>query len=226
MTSLNNLQNQSFRVRLAESDTWTRQLVQHLQKLGHITSYRKSTEEEDKKELIDYWFDYPDGQTNVPIAFKLRIRPGRRDIPVVLYQPFSGVDAETVKSGRDYRCLVQDKVKQYYVGVKNQDGQFCEIYRISKANLFPRIEKLFTSWKEEEYDGSVLVPHDKMTMLRHFDYISKGKRRVQLWRCGSDEIWWQSNTEIKINSYVSEKAKEESFLIETADYSQMLQNIS
>lgn len=222
-----NLQDQHFNVRLKVSDVWTKMMVDFLKQTGHIEDYRESTLDEDKNLLIDYWFKYPNKEEFVPIAFKLRIDPAKRDIPVVYSQPFYGTDGQKTVLGRDFRCL-QGQVLEYYVAVKNADKEFCEIYRISKENLSSKINQMITSWKTEENVSGQFISFDKLTEARNqilLNNLNWGKGFRKIWQTSNGEIWWQKNPGekfSKINLYVPENFKEESFLIPVDAYRMML----
>lgn len=228
MPEQNNLQDQHFNVRLKVSDVWTKMMVEFLKETGHIEDYRESTLEEDKNLLIDYWFKYPDESEFVPVAFKLRIDPARRDIPVVYSQPFYGTNGEKTVLGRDFRCL-QGQVREYYVAVKNADKEFCEIYRISKQNLYPKINQMIESWKNDENVSSQFITFDKLTEARNeilLKNLNWGKGVRKIWQTENGEIWWQKNPNekfSKINLYVPENFKEQSFPIPSEAYQRMLE---
>jgi len=220
------LQEKKFDVRLKESKIWTQMMVSLLKKSGHIEDFRDATIDEDKSMLIDYWFKYPNSQEYVPIAFKLRIDPSKRDIPVVYSQPFYGTDSDKTVIGRDYRCL-NGQVQQYYVAVKNGNKEFCEIYRISKAKLSPMIENMIGSWKTEDAMSGTFISHDKFTEERKeilLKNLNGGKGFRKIWQTDDGEIWWQKNFNekfSKVNLYVPENFKEESFSITSVIYKKM-----
>lgn len=228
MPEQTNLQEQKFNVRLKESKIWTQMMVAFLKKQGHIEDFRQATPEEDKNQLIDYWFKFPGEERYAPIGFKLRIDPAKRDIPVVYSQPFYGVNCDKTVLGRDYRCLADGGVEHYYVAVKNETKEFCEIYRISKAKLSPAIEEMISSWKAEETTSGMFIPHDKLTEVRNAALLKNlnwGKGFRKIWQTANGEIWWQKNlTEkfAKVNLYVPESFKEESFPISTAIHKKMM----
>jgi len=223
-------QDQHFNVRLKESDIWTKQLVEFLKETGHFEDYRKATREEDEKLLIDYWVKYSYRKDFVPVGFKLRVEHSKRDIPVLFSQPFHGVDNEATVSGRDFRCL-QQSVEEYYVGVKNESDQYREVYRISKNKLLPHVQSVIKSWQSETEDYGSFIPYSKMTTERNRALLNKanGFKKVQtLWRYEGTEIWWQKNADRvekspKINLYVPENFKQESFLIDDLQYDKIVE---
>ncbi len=221
------LQEQKFNVRLKESKIWTQMMVAFLKKIGHIEDFRQATPDEDKNQLIDYWFKFPNQEDYRPIGFKLRIDPAKRDIPVVYSQPFYGVNSDKTVLGRDYRCLADGGVEHYYVAVKNEMKQFCEIYRISKVKLSPAIEEMIQSWKVGEMESGMFIAHDKLTEVRNDALLKNmnwGKGFRKIWQTSNGEIWWQKNINekfSKINLYVPESFKEESFPISSAVYKRM-----
>lgn len=228
MSDQENLQEKKFDVRLKESKIWTHMMVAFLKKQGHITDFRQATAEEDKNDLIDYWFRYAGQEEYVPVAFKLRIDPAKRDIPVVFSQPFYGIDGAKTVLGRDYRCLTEGQVQQYYVAVKNGAKEFCEVYRISKEKLGPKIQLIVKSWKEDDATSSMFVQHAKLTETRNSALLKNlnwGKGARKIWATDDGEIWWQKNHNenfSKVNLYVPENFKEESFSISPKVYQTML----
>ena len=220
---------QNFNTRLKESDIWTNQLAEHLKQIGHFEDYRRATREEDEKLLIDYWCKYPNQEEFIPVGFKLRVEHSKRDIPILYSQPFHGFDNDRTVSGRDYRCL-KNSVKQYYVGVKDVNDQYREIYRISKEKILPHVETVIDSWKSDSEDYGSFIPYSKMTSERNSALLNKanGFRKFQtLWRYEGTEIWWQKNPDRvekspKINIYIPENFREESFLIDDSQYDKIL----
>lgn len=231
MVDQTNLQNRHFNHRIKESKIWTQMMVEYLKSIGHIKDFINATEDEDKNQLVDYWFQYNEGEEYVPIAFKLRIDPAKRDIPVVYSQPFRGFDNETTVSGRDYRCLEQNSVVQYYVAVKNKLKEYSEIYRISKNTLYPFVENIVSSWKAAKHEGVAMsfVAYEKMTETKNkslLNSMSWGKGMKRIFSCDNAEVWWQKNPAenySKINFYINESLKEESFKIPKEDYQKMLE---
>jgi hypothetical protein len=223
-------QEQNFNTRLKESDIWTKQLVEFLKEIGHFEDYRKATREEDERLLIDYWCKYSYMKEFVPVGFKLRVEHSKRDIPVLYSQPFHGIDSETTVSGRDYRCLKQS-VQQYYVGVKDESNQYREVYRVSKHKLLPHVESVIDSWQSESEDYGSLIPYNKMTAEKNKVLLKKanGFKKVQtVWRHEGTEVWWQKNPDRvekspKINLYIPENFKEESFKINDLQYAKILE---
>ena len=229
------LQDEKFNVRLSDSNIWTQLLVTKLKKCGHIVDFRKTPEEEDKNDLVDYWFKYPGSSKYVPIAFKLRIdgKGEKRDIPVLRYQPFWGNnEAETV-TGRDFRCLLEKGVQQYYVGAKNADDQFDEIYRISKEKLAPMVSSLDNHWYNVPLDvrSATLISGNDLTkernegMIIHKTFKGKGARKI--WLTEEGEIWWQKNPKeryAKVNFYFHQSFKEDSIPVTKVDYRAMVKS--
>lgn len=227
------LQEKKFDVRINISKVWTLALVNHLKKIGHIVDFREATLEEDKNDLIDFWFKYPNNDEFIPIAFKIRVCPFNRDIHLAKYKPFWGVDSDRTVVGRDFICVTSSPIQQYYVAVKKND-QFDEIYRISKLKLKSIVTELDENWHEGHNEiKNSLVPHKELTSKKNNFFMEKklfkGKGSIKMWSTPSGEVWWhknQSENFSKVNYYIPEAFKEESLLISNDQYIEMVKGIN
>jgi uncharacterized protein YbaA (DUF1428 family) len=227
MPTQDNLQERQFSERLQESKIWTQMMATVLKAKGHITDFRQANVDEDKNQLVDYWFTYPAEKEEVPVAFKLRIDPAKRDIPVVYSQPFYGVNSERTVIGRDYRCVVEGMPARYYVAVKNAAKEYNEVYWMTKEKLKGLITDLISAWKTQESSGQ-LIRYEKLTeervqsLIRNADQ-GKCSRKIALAEEG--EVWWQKNRSekfSKVNLYFPESVKEGSIFIPPTTYQNML----
>lgn len=210
-----NSHENEFLERKKESDWWTNELVLQLLETGHISDFRKATPDEDKNELIDYWFLYPKKKEFEPVAFKLRTDPRKRDIPVLRYQPFHGIDNVKTKEGRDFKCVLFSSIVNYYVGVKEHPDYYDEIYRITKKKLRPLVSKADQDWDSDE-KGLIGAVAKKMLTIEKHNFFLKNKKFEMIWVTDNVEVWWQKpkrNEAAKVNFYLPESLKEESFEI-------------
>ncbi len=223
------LQERKFSERLEVTDKLSEYLMKYLVHKGHIESFKKATYEEDMFGAIDFWIT-KDGLTK-PIQFKLRIKQGNSDFPIVRYQPFYGTDCDNTVVGRDYKGLTEGQTTDYYVTAKNSDGSI-EIYRASKEKILPVLEHIDSAWKLYDRSRPWNISHDRFTNELNSRMIqqSGGKQKVQMIFGPAEDdtvswqIWWQKNARekfSKINFYLPSNLKEESWTIPNKVYRKM-----
>lgn len=198
---INNLHLKEFTSRLKISEAATNSIVELLTKTGHFKSIRKAALNDDLGG-VDWWVVYPDSEEEVPIQFKLRDK--QKDIPIVRYQPFHGVNSDKTKEGRDYRGLLETKCKYYYVAVRNGEGNFCEVYNISCCKLTDLAIKLNDAWVACEKAGNFAPPSfftDEIVKT----WMDKSVRNKSVFACEYGDIWWKKNyneASPKFNMYI------------------------
>lgn len=228
-----NLQERDFAYRLRASEAMTYLVMRYLVKIGHFRSFEKATYEDDKEGGIDYWVDCNNAEVE-PIQFKMRIKKGNSDFPVVRYQPFWGVDSAESVVGRDYRGLMEGKTLFYYVSTRNADGSF-EIYRASKKRLVAVLKEMEEAWSAHDISRPWYLCKSRCTgqknsfLLRsRVNEQGKGKEMIFIPNESGSvnwEIWWQKNPNErfpKINFYLPSSLKENSWTIPAATYNSML----
>lgn len=229
---MKNLQEKDFSERLESSGIMTDMAMKYLVKIGHILAFRKASLDEDKNQGIDYWVDFIERQ-NVPIQFKVRIKEGYCDIPVVRYQPFYGVDDTRTVIGRDYRGLVSGVTEYYYVLVTHND-KTSEIYRAKKEILKDVLLKMDAAWAIPDRCRPLCFHHDKMTFKVDQQFLQKycdsSGRGVNQIYCPDEndsiswQIWWHKNNSerySKINYYLPHSLKESGWVVPSHIYSKM-----
>ena len=215
--TISDMHTKHFNERLNIADFYSLALMENLKTKKHFTTFRKSAKEEDL-DGIDWWVTYPGETKEVPIQFKIRDK--QKDIPICRYQPFHGLDHARTVEGRDYRCLRDKKVNQYYVAVRNAVGQFTEIYKISSKTLNSLIVTLDKEWAKVEGIFDMFPP-------KFFDgsrvslWLEKGIRNKCVFRNESGcEVWWKKNyneKSPKFNMYVPYSAKEWGLFLSAED---------
>ena len=214
-----------FSERLSESRLWTDRWMEHLTEIEHFHEFKSATTKEDF-EGIDYWVRFEPSDDWIPIQFKLRVTVSKRDCPVVMNQPFYGCDAEGNKVGRDYKGVVNDKSKFYYVAVKDSTGLYSEIYYIPTKTLKGIVLNIEEEWNNVKRDETKEKRDDKWSYKR--ENLDKailstigsgtlqGNNYVAFLNKKKAQIFIQKNKGErfhKINCYVKESFKEKSFLI-------------
>jgi len=199
---LNSIHQKSFVTRLEVTDNYTNALMQALKDKGHFTSFRKATLQEDK-DGIDWWVKYPKERIEVPIQFKLRDK--QKDVPVVRYQPFYGIDSEKTQEGRDWRCVKEIKSQQYYVAVRTGAGIFSEVYRVPCEILRSLIIELDKQWNEVTGRFENYAPKIFNKNIVNV-WLEKGIRNKLVFSNDTGcQVWWKKNFNEKypkFNMYV------------------------
>ena len=188
-----------FEQRLKISDNQTFQIMNSLFEKKIIKKFVKAQLDEDK-EGIDYFVDMDDFCA-APIQCKTRLK-GKKDIPIVRYQPFRGIDHDSLIIGRDYKGLKNGKTLLYFTGSQDKDNskKFNNVSIICAKKLFDLITTAEKEWFPDE---------------KHWDYfnyetykntINKGRNSYRLKVASNGvEAWFKKNPQEsfgKINYYV------------------------
>lgn len=205
--TISGLHTRQFNERLNVADSYSFALMKFLNQKNHFQSVRKSSKEEDL-DGVDWWVIYPDENQEVPIQFKLRDK--QKDIPVCRFQPFWGINHAKTVVGRDFRGLRDSKCKHYYVGVRNGNGQFTEIYSISCQSLKSKIDQLDQEWQTVtgRYGNFAL---DFFEENRVNSWLQKGIWNKRVFSNDIGEVWWKKNgneKSPKFNMYIPYECKE------------------
>lgn len=200
--SITDIHQKHFTSRLNIADAYTESLMNFLKEKKHIKEYKKATKEEDMNG-VDWWILYEDSAKPIPIQFKLRDK--QKDIPVCRYQPFYGLENDRTVEGRDWRCLQSSASKEYFVAVRNGDGKFVEIYKISCRKLKSAVKQLNEDWMAVSGVFDTFSPtffDDKHVKM----WLERGIWNKRVFRNEKGgEVWWKKNKNEnfpKFNMYV------------------------
>lgn len=222
------LQEEKFDRRLGLSESITHLLMGFLKRKGVFKTAVKATTGEDIEDAVDYTFD------GVPAQWKLRIRAGNGDFPFVRYQPFWGIDSPETVVGRDYRGLIDGLSEHYYVAAVQKDGSMV-ISRASKERLQPYMDELEQSWSQRDrgrpqfrHQGVLTAAENKRLAAQNCD--ARGKGLCLLYTAHEEslcnwQVWWQKNASerfSKINLYLPNALREESWTVEAATFARMV----
>lgn len=212
--NIDDLHKQHFTTRQTISEANTAALMELLHQKGHFNTYRQATTEEDKGG-IDWWTTYtPEEEKETTIQFKLRDK--QRDVPVVRFQPFHGIDKATTVDGRDWRGL-RDKVSdQYYVGIRDANKKyFVEVYRVSCAELWVLAEELYNEWLQAEKTNPAFFTADIVKI-----WCENCRDKCVFYGSKGGQIWWKKNRNEgspKFNMYIPYDCKNWSYSLTNED---------
>jgi len=189
-------QNKSFLNRHQISEKNTYAIMENLFENKHIMAFHK-TKVDDDKAGTDFYVKMKEGMDMVNIQFKTR-HDKWQDLPICRFQPFRGIDNCTV--GRDYKSIMSDKNKFYFVATQNSTKQYDKVSFTETS----KIKKLITDAENEWFpDGNVW---DFFTNEVYQAHIEKKVRNKKLKVASNGvEAWFKKNhTEDygKINLYI------------------------
>lgn len=214
-TRVRPVQERDFSERLRITDVVTERIVKALVDIGHITGYRKATKAEEFLG-IDFWFDYPNGETNVPVQFKLRWKFKYHDFPVVYSQPCWGFNDERTTVGRDFKGITEHNTKYYYVAVKDETKNFAWVNRSLCSNLEPHLLRLEKEWTEVR---GMLAFFAKRFFTANGvgKWLQEGTRDKCVFETEDHcQVWWKKNNSErspKFNFYVPEDKRDDQIML-------------
>jgi hypothetical protein len=188
-----------FNQRLKISDNQTFEIMNSLYEKKLIKKFVKCFIDDDK-DGIDYFIDMDDSRA-IPIQCKTRLK-GRKDIPVVRFQPFRGIDHESLVIGRDYKALKNKKTQMYFTGIQEEknSNKFTSVILIEAKKLFDIIIEAEKEWfpKDDHWNY--------FNNQVYLNTIKKGKNSCRLKVASNGvEAWFKKNPQEnfgKINYYV------------------------
>jgi hypothetical protein len=164
-----------------------------------IKKFVKAQLDEDK-DGIDYFVDY-ENYFAAPIQCKTRLK-GKKDIPVVRFQPFRGIDHDSLVIGRDYKGLVNGKTLLYFTG--SQDKENSKGFNSVSIILANKLMNLINAAEQEWFPNG--NPWGYFTNETYKNTISKGRNSYKLKVASNGvEAWFKKNPQEsfgKINYYI------------------------
>ncbi len=188
-----------FEQRLRISDNQTFQIMNSLFENKTIKKFVKAQLDEDK-EGIDYFVDMEDFLA-APIQCKTRLK-GKKDIPVVRYQPFRGIDHESLVIGRDYKGLVNGKTLLYFTGSQSKENS--RVFDNASIICAKKLLRLINEAENEWFPNGDFWSY--FTNETYKSTINKGRNSYRLKIATNGvEAWFKKNPQEsfgKINYYI------------------------
>lgn len=171
---------------------------------------RPPTLEEDKSG-IDYFVKIKNLagislKKEIPIQFKIRSKPKYQDIIVSRYQPCYGLDQEVLTKsqnglkeqsadGRDWRSLINDVTKLYFIATMNEKREYDQVSFILSHKLKEHSINLDNDWENCLEEGKI-KPKKYFTKERVKNILTSNRikdRFLVYYKNPGDEVWYQKN---------------------------------
>lgn len=181
-----------------------------MEKDGVWELIREPTDEEDGHG-IDYFVKIKNlkgykTKSEIPIQFKLRTNPKRRDLVVARYQPCFGTDQEILPrsqngvsrqtaQGRDWRGLMNHASILYFVATMNEYKEYDEVSYITSTTLKEHSIKLDQQWEVVEGEGKI-QPKQYYTCDLISSMLNRNSYKESFCtfcNTNNDEVWYQKN---------------------------------
>ena len=170
--------------------------MENLYENKHIMAFFK-TKVDDDKAGTDFYVKMNEFNDAVNIQFKTR-HDKWQDLPICRFQPFRGITNCTI--GRDYKSIVSDKNKFYFVATQNSTKQYDKVSITETSKIKKLLQEAESEWFPNE------EPWQFFTEEIYNKYIDKKIRNHKLKTASNGvQAWFKKNhTENfgKINLYI------------------------